>query len=551
MVFMRLVPRLSTYCSLAFFPFVLFFTLIHPVAAQIPGVSKAKAAAPEKKEEPKDPFGRNTPRGAMVGIMRAANSDDVVSASRYMQLTSKQRPNAEILARDLKDLMDRYFRKPISSISDTDEGTLDDGLALDREQIGPLKVGEGEFYIELVRVKDKEAGQIWLISSDTLEEIPAYHGAIEKTWIELLIPEDLLDKRVLGISYEHLIGWTASIGIPLVLFSLFFFITATISRKIFTNPERRQRAERRYAALRWPIIIVLTLTIHLLSLFALRLSLRFRIIYGRIIAALLVLAVAWLIRRILTLSFSYSRRRMQRAKQSGKESLMLLGERLIKALIILVAVFVVLTISGVDTQTALAGVGIFGVALAVGAQKTVENFLGGFFLLTDKVIAVGDSCSISNRSGTVEDITLRSVRLRTTEQTLLSIPAGVLSQDTIENFTTRGKILAKTTLRLRYETTTEQLKSILDRIRELLSATLEIEPETCRVRLVDFGVRSIELELFAYVLTTNYSEFLAVREGLLLEVARIVEEAGSKFAGTDLVEIPQKSSVDKTVSASG
>jgi len=242
---------------------------------------------------------------------------------------------------------------------------------------------------------------------------------------------------------------------------------------------------------------------------------------------------------------------MQRAKQTGKESLMVLGERVIKAVIILAAIFVVLTISGVDTQTALAGVGIFGVALAVGAQKTVENFLGGFFLLTDKVIAVGDNCSISNRSGTVEDITLRSVRLRTTEQTLLSIPAGVLSQDTIENFTTRGKILIKTTLRLRYETSTEQLRTILDRIRKLLSITLEIETETCRVRLVDFGVRSIELELFAFVLTTNYSEFLAVREGLLLEVARVVEEAGSKFAGPDLVEIPQKPPVDKTASASG
>jgi len=243
---------------------------------------------------------------------------------------------------------------------------------------------------------------------------------------------------------------------------------------------------------------------------------------------------------------------MQRAKQTGKESLMVLGERLIKALIILVAIFVVLTISGVDTQTALAGVGIFGVALAVGAQKTVENFLGGFFLLTDKVIAVGDSCSISNRSGTVEDITLRSVRLRTTEQTLLSIPAGVLSQDTIENFTTRGKILVKTTLRLRYETTTEQLRSILDRTRKLLIGMPEIETETCRIRLVDFGVRSIELELFAYVLTTNYSEFLVVREDLLLQIAEIVEEAGSKFAGTDLVEVSQKSPVvDKTAGASG
>src|SRR5262249_48788806 len=389
---MGFVLRLTNYGILAIFLTLFCVTLTRPVAAQIPGISKAKTAKPGKQEEPKDPFGRSTPRGTMTGLMRAANSGDVVSAVRYMQLTSKQRPNTEILVRDLKDLMDRYFRKPISTISDSAEGFLDDGLALDREEIGPLRVGEGEFSIELVRVKDKEAGQIWLISSDTLNDVPAYHGAIEKTWIERLMPEELLDKTILGISYEHVIGWTASIGIPLLLFSLVFLIFATISRKIFKNPARRQRAETRYSALRWPITIVLTLIIHLLSLFALRLSLRFRIIYGRVVTALLVLAVAWLIRRMLTLSFFYTARKMLREK-TGTRSLMLLGERLVKALIILVAIFLVLIISGVDTQTALAGVGIFGVALAIGAQKTVENFLGGFFLLTDKVIAVGDTCS--------------------------------------------------------------------------------------------------------------------------------------------------------------
>jgi MscS family membrane protein len=535
------VPSLISFRVLAILPFALCVALARPVSAQIPGLSKSKPATPDQKEEAKDPLGRISPRGTVTAFIRAANSGDVVSGARFMQLTAKQRQNSETLVRDLKDLMDRYFRQPLSTISDSPDGAVDDGLALDREQIGPLKIADEETYIELVRIKDKEAGQIWLISSETLAQVPALHAAIEKTWIERVMPESLLDKTILGISYEHVIGWTASIGIPLLLFPLVFLGIATLSRRIVKNPTRRQRAETRYAALRWPITIVLTLIIHLVSIYALRLSLKFRIIYGRVVTALLVLAVAWLIRRVLTLSFSYTRRKMQLAERTGTASLMLLGERLVKALVVLVALFLVLTISGVDTQTALAGVGIFGVALAVGAQKTVENFLGGVFLLTDKVIAVGDTCSISNRVGTVEDITLRSVRLRTTEQTLLSIPAGILSQASIENFTTRGKILAKTTLRLRYDTTTEQLRTILDGIHSLLAKAPELENKTSRIRLVDFGVRAIELELFAYVLTTNFSEFLAVREDLLLQIAGIVEAAGSKFAGPDIVEVtPEK-----------
>jgi MscS family membrane protein len=183
----------------------------------------------------------------------------------------------------------------------------------------------------------------------------------------------------------------------------------------------------------------------------------------------------------------------------------------------------------VDTGTALAGLGIGGVALALGAQRTVENFLGGVFLLSDKAIAVGDFCNIADRRGWVEDITLRSVRLRTLEQTLVSIPAGTLAQAGIENFATREKILAQTTLRLRHGTSVDQLRRILHGIRNLLDEDRRLEPGS-RIRLMDFGQTAIELELFAYVLTADFPEFLSVREELLLKIAAIVEAAGSGFA---------------------
>jgi MscS family membrane protein len=160
----------------------------------------------------------------------------------------------------------------------------------------------------------------------------------------------------------------------------------------------------------------------------------------------------------------------------------------------------------------------------------VENLLGGVFLITDRALAVGDFCNISNRVGVVEDITMRSVRLRTVEQTLLSVPASILSQSTLENFATRRKILLQTTLRLRYGTTAQQLRSILHDIRTLLEAHPVLETSSSRVRLVDFSVRAIELELFAYVLTADWMEFLAVREELLLQVASIVEASGTRFA---------------------
>jgi MscS family membrane protein len=137
--------------------------------------------------------------------------------------------------------------------------------------------------------------------------------------------------------------------------------------------------------------------------------------------------------------------------------------------------------------------------------------------------------------GVVEDITMRSVRLRTAEQTLLSVPAGILSQSSLENFATRDKILMQSTLRLRYGTTASQLRRVLTGIRSLLNDHPDIETSTARIRLMDFGVRAIELELFAYVLSSDWLKFLAVREDLFLQIAALVESSGTGFAQPTVV----------------
>jgi MscS family membrane protein len=208
-------------------------------------------------------------------------------------------------------------------------------------------------------------------------------------------------------------------------------------------------------------------------------------------------------------------------------------------MVVLSAVLGLLALAGVDLTTALAGVGIAGVAVALGAQKSVENLLGGIFLVTDRALAVGDYCKLSDREGWVEDITLRSVRLRTLQQTLLSVPAGLLAQGSIENFATRSKILVQSVLRLSYATTGEQLQIILVQTRELLMRTQAIDTESARVRLTSFGAEAIELELFAYVVTSDNTTFLEVREKLLLEIARIIESSGSGFAmPTQFIRLP-------------
>jgi MscS family membrane protein len=507
---------------------VLLAILVAPSAAQVPRPG-APQATPAPAADVADPLGRRTPRGTISGFLAAVRREDFVAAEAYLQLTAAQRSSAARLARDLAALTDRYFSEPIASLSAAPTGALDDDLPVDRDRIRLSVQGE-RVDLLLVHVTDPGAGPIWLISSDALAQVPALRSSLEPSWIDRNLPEALSNHSLFGVSFSNWLVWLASImGSLLAMRGLSSLLWTAAARSV-PNPTRRKLVESWRAELTAPGVIAAALFLHLVTLPLLGLPLQFRLGYVRYARVVVAFAFAWLTWRFLTLSFTQARVVALRRGQAGTRSLMLLGERVVKVGLVLMTIFALLAIAGVDMTTALAGVGIGGVALAFGAQKTVENLLGGVFLLTDRAIAVGDFCTISDRQGWIEDITLRSVRLRTVQQTLLSIPAGSLSQANVENFATRQKMLIQNLVRLRYGTTVDQVQGILDRIRELLSGHSMIEAETSRIRLVNLSADAVELELFAYVVTSDNNQFMAIRESLLLAIAAIVESSGSGFA---------------------
>jgi MscS family membrane protein len=497
----------------------------------LPAAAQTNAPRPQEPVKPAaaaDPYGRTTPRGTVTGLGQAVNRQDA-SAVRYLQLTPAQRPQGEQLARELSELIERYFFAPLTALSEAPEGVTTDGLPLDRERV-VLTIADTTHDIVLVRVKDREAGQIWLVSSQSVAQIRRLHESAGSTWLERLLPPRIASARVFGVSLARVIAWATTLAVPFAALWLLSVVFVALARLVVTHPASRRRLELGYAQIRWPAIVLLTLVVHGGLMRLLGFSLQFRLTYGRVLLIAGAATATWLLWRVMALSFSHARLMAARAGHSGVQSLLLLAERVCKALLVLLAIFAILTIVGVDTGTALAGVGLGGVAVALGAQKSVENLLGGVFLLSDRALAVGDFCTISGRQGVVEDITMRSVRLRTLEQTLLSVPTGLLSQASLENFASRRKILMQNTLQLRYGTTTDQLRWVLNRVHTLLEERTDIETGSARIRLVAFAARAIELELFAYVLTPDWMQFLAIREELLLQIATIIESSGTGFA---------------------
>jgi MscS family membrane protein len=170
------------------------------------------------------------------------------------------------------------------------------------------------------------------------------------------------------------------------------------------------------------------------------------------------------------------------------------------------------------------------VAIAFAAQKTLENLFGGIMIISDKPIQVGDFCRAGEFLGVVEDIGLRSTRLRTVDRTIVSIPNGQLATMSLENFTLRDRIRFRHLIGLRYETAADQLRNVLDGIYRLLREHSRVDSQDARVRFVGFGSSSLDVEILAYILTTDFTVFLGIQEELLLRIMDIIEASGTAVA---------------------
>ena len=494
----------------------------------LPG-QQAKSGNGNGNEAPPDPLGRNTPSGTLYGFLQAAQSRNYSMAAQYLQLSAARRQTqGDDLASKLKVVIDRSFSGDLRRISNQPEGTLQEGVPLDRQRVGMLNAGDVETDLVLVRVSDVGGGRIWLISSDTLAKVPELYEQAAVHQVETRLPRVLVRHQFFGLPLWQWIAILLAIPIAALL--------GWVAVHILRLPWDMWARYRQHAvAAAWskfvrPLWLVLATLIHGLLVSYLRIPVLQRHHYQQIAGVLAVIGANWLLWRVLREVMGSVRQRAVLAGRMGTGSLIILGERMLKAAIVVVAIFAILGTLGFNLTTPLAGLGIGGIAIAFAAQKTLENLFGGVSILGDEVISIGDVCRFGDRVGTVEDISLRSTRIRTPDRTELSIPNGSLATMNVENLSRRDKILFNTKLGLRYETSPDQMRYVLAQVRRLLYEHPKVETEGARNRLIAFDESALSLEIFSYVLTRDFNEFLAIREDILLRIMDIVEAAGTSFA---------------------
>ena len=240
--------------------------------------------------------------------------------------------------------------------------------------------------------------------------------------------------------------------------------------------------------------------------------------------------MVWVINGGFDLGFG---RLSDRMRANGNEHATVLlrpATTLLKVVVWLVAIISWFDNLGFNVTTMIAGLGVGGIAVGLAAQKSIENLIGAITIYAAEPIRIGDFCKAGNTLGIVEEIGLRFTTLRTLDRTKVTIPNANLANMDIENFTRRDKILYRRTVRLRNDTTPEQIRSVLDGVRSMLIEHPKIDPEPARIRFIEFGEYSLNLDVFTYIKTINYGEYLEIVEDLNLKILDIVAATGTLLA---------------------
>jgi MscS family membrane protein len=252
---------------------------------------------------------------------------------------------------------------------------------------------------------------------------------------------------------------------------------------------------------------------------------------GFSVASLVTISsLAWLLMHVAGEAERYIQRAFPGAGTGAAKSLLRLVRRAFDVLVIFAALLATLQHFGIDPTVALAGLGVGGIAVALAAQKTLENVIAGASLIFDQAVRVGDFLRMGQTTGTVEHIGLRSTRIRTLDRTVVSVPNSQIANASLETLSSRDQFWFHPIVGLRYETTSEQLRDVVESIRRLLSEHESVVRESVRVRFIRLGAFSLDVEVVAYINARDWPHFLEIQEHLLFQVIEIVERAGTAIA---------------------
>jgi MscS family membrane protein len=489
---------------------------------------KTEQIIQEKSQSDPDALsGQATPLAAMLGLREAIRARDYERAGefldrRYVPEELEQYTDEELLHAlgyvfGLQNIID------VASLSDRPEGNLNDGLPSYRDQIGTIILTSRDIPVLLQRVPDGKGGRVWKLSNATVAEIPAMWEELGYNEFAYKLGQWLPDFKFMGMANWQV---AATVVFFIVAWPLAGLLSYLLMRLALLIPNRFPLGIQRFfkGPMRFFIFIVLAR----MMIDQLGLSLTARVLLES--SGIHYIAFTVLTLGLMSLLRDYQIRKMQYAGNAQYVALLKPFTTIAKVLVVTIIGLYWAQRAGYNMSTILAGLGVGSLAVALAAQKTLENVIGAVTLYTARPVSAGDFCRFGKVMGIVEEIGLRSTLIRTLDRTMVVIPNAVFSSLEIENFSARDRIRYYRHFQMLLPDA-DQLRYMLVQVRKLLLSHPRVLQDTVSVRFENVVAGNAVLRLDAGVNTTDYQDYLAVAEDLNLRIVEIAQACGARFAG--------------------
>lgn len=472
----------------------------------------------------------SSPRVSVRRYLEAARDADFEEAARWLEFsTPEARARGEELASRLKTVLDAHLWLDLDRLSPSALGDTTDGLPRNREQLGEIEQeGDRTVPVRLSQIRDDGAVR-WVFSAATVAEVDALYRALPDYWIRDHLPDALLRRGPFEVLWWQ---WLALLTLLPLAALIGWLITAPILALL-----RRAAARTRFefddaliASARGPLILALGVAASRVLLYWIALAAPAQAVVVGLQKAIIVVAFFWLLLRALGALQSSLPLTTWGSRHPALRSLIPLFGRVLRVVVFVLGLLTVIAQFGYPIATILAGLGIGGIAVALGAQKSFEHFFGSVSISVDQPFRVGDWVSAGGVSGSIESIGLRSTRIRTLARTIVTVPNGVLAEQQSENFGARDRMVLKAVLGLEYGTSSRTLRKIRDEIEAYLSSHARVHDGKAQVYFTTFAPSSLDIDVLCWLTTTDAHEFKVIQQELFLRIMEIVEENGSSFA---------------------
>ena len=473
-----------------------------------------------------------SPRHAANSFGKLCKEGDYDGAARLMDLSAipskKQARKGRRLARRLAMVLKRILPQGFSDLCNDDMGSRESGVPGDREVVARTKIDGKELQVRLAQYLGQNQRAVWLFSKGTVASTDLLYKELGYGWAGDYLPAMFFERQVWNIQLWQWIGILLALIIAVVL----GYFLSYVSRKLLTRLAKITKWEwddEVVACMRGPLVMVFIVVVFLALMPLLALAdgpRKFFLSSGKL---LVIMAVGWFLIRLVDVAGELILRFFKDRGDDMGMAMVPVARKILKTFIVAVILIMALQNMGVNVAGLLATLGIGGLAMAMAAKSTLENLLAGITIAFDRPFKMGDYIQVGSIEGTVEDLGLRSTRLRTVDRSIVTIPNSKIVDDKVENFSERDKRRILTTFGVQYDTSLDQVLYIMDEFKRYLLAEPSVM-DGFRVRFVGYNASSLDIEVMTYINRTDFVEFSGIREEIYMGLGKIVADSGAEMA---------------------